>query len=59
MQKQDKIAVLIDGENISRKYIKLILDEVIEFGTPTYKRVYADFSEGSASAWKYELSISP
>ena len=39
MQKQDKIAVLIDGENISRKYIKLILDEVIEFGTPTYKRV--------------------
>lgn len=51
MQKQDKIAVLIDGENISRKYIKLILDEVIEFGTPTYKRVYADFSEGSASAW--------
>lgn len=55
MQKQDKIAVLIDGENISRKYIKLILDEVIEFGTPTYKRVYADFSEGSASAWKDEL----
>lgn len=55
MQKQDKIAVLIDGENISRKYIKLILDEIIEFGTPTYKRVYADFSEGSASAWKDEL----
>lgn len=55
MQKQNKIAVLIDGENISRKYIKLILDEVNEFGTPTYKRVYADFSEGSASAWKDEL----
>ena len=33
----------------------MILDEVIEFGTPTYKRVYADFSEGSASAWKDEL----
>jgi uncharacterized LabA/DUF88 family protein len=55
MQKQDKIAVLIDGENISRKYIKLILDEVNEFGTPTYKRVYADFSDGSASSWKDEL----
>lgn len=55
MEKQDKIAVLIDGENISRKYIKLILDEVNEFGTPTYKRVYADFSEGSASSWKDEL----
>jgi uncharacterized LabA/DUF88 family protein len=55
MQKQGKIAVLIDGENISRKYIKLIMDEVNEFGTPTYKRVYADFSDGSASSWKDEL----
>jgi uncharacterized LabA/DUF88 family protein/Fe-S-cluster formation regulator IscX/YfhJ len=54
-QEQGKIAVLIDGENISRKYIKLIMDEVNEFGTPTYKRVYADFSDGSASSWKDEL----
>lgn len=55
MRKQERIAVLIDGENISRKYIKLILDEVGEFGIPTYKRVYADFSEGNASGWKEEL----
>ena len=30
MKRQDKIAVLIDAENVSKKYIKLIMDEVNE-----------------------------
>lgn len=55
MEKQDKIAVLIDAENVSNKYIKLILDEVNEFGIPTYKRVYGDFSHSSVLTWKDEL----
>ena len=32
MDKQDKIAVLIDAENVSKKYIKLIMDEVSDYG---------------------------
>lgn len=52
MRTQDKIAVLIDAENVSKKYIKLIMDEVNEYGTPTYKRVYGDFSNPSVSSWK-------
>ena len=52
MKKQDKLALLIDAENISRKYIKLIMDELNEFGTPTYKRVYGDFTSSGVSAWK-------
>ena len=32
-----KIAVLIDAENVSGKYIKLILDEVSNYGSATYK----------------------
>lgn len=56
MKRQDKIAVLIDAENVSKKYIKLIMDEVNEFGTPTYKRVYGDFSNPSVSSWKDVLS---
>ena len=58
MKRQDKIAVLIDAENVSKKYIKLIMDEVNEFGTPTYKRVYGDFSNPSVSSWKDVLSLS-
>ena len=57
MKRQDKIAVLIDAENVSKKYIKLIMDEVNEFGTPTYKRVYDDFSNPSVSSWKDVLLI--
>lgn len=56
MKRQDKIAVLIDAENVSKKYIKLIMDEVNEFGTLTYKRVYGDFSNPSVSSWKDVLS---
>ena len=52
MKKQDKLALLIDAENISRKYIKLIMDELNEYGTPTYKRVYGDFTSAGVAAWK-------
>lgn len=55
MEKTLRIAVLIDAENISNKYIKLILDEVTAFGTPTYKRVYGNFTNSSVNAWQEEL----
>ena len=55
MEKQSRIAVLIDAENISKKYIKLIMDEINEFGIPTYKRVYGDFTNPSVLTWKEEL----
>ena len=47
MNTQYKIAVLIDAENVSKKYVKLIMDEVNEYGTPTYKRIYGDFTNPS------------
>lgn len=31
------IALLIDAENVSPKYIKTIIDEVSMYGTPAYK----------------------
>ena len=52
MNTQYKIAVLIDAENVSKKYVKLIMDEVNEYGTPTYKRIYGDFTNPSVSSWK-------
>lgn len=55
MNEQVKIAVLIDAENISSKYIKLIMDEVSNYGIATYKRVYGDFAASGAKAWRHNL----
>lgn len=38
------IALLIDAENVSPKYIKTIIDEVSMYGTPAYKRIYGDWT---------------
>ena len=35
-----KLAVLIDADNISDKYVKIILDETAKSGVATYKRIY-------------------
>lgn len=55
METQYKIALLIDAENVSKKYIKLILDEISEYGVVTYKRVYGDFTNPGVSSWKNNL----
>lgn len=53
--KENKIAVLVDSENVSYKHIKEILDEVEKFGHICMKRVYGDFSKPVALAWKSEV----
>ena len=37
MHEQKRIAVLIDSDNISHNYVKIIFDELEEYGVPTYK----------------------
>ena len=49
------IALLIDAENVSPKYIKLILDEVSLHGTPAYKRIYGDWTNPDMASWKKVL----
>ncbi len=56
------IALLIDAENVSPKFIKTILSEVSLYGTPAYKRIYGDWTSNEMSAWKkvlHEHNISP
>ncbi len=56
MQDNGKIiALLIDAENVSPKYIKAILDEVAVYGTPAYKRIYGDWTNNDMSNWKRVL----
>ena len=39
-----KLAILIDADNISPKYVKVILDEDATFGMAACKRIYGDSS---------------
>lgn len=63
MESNDKnIAVLIDADNVSSKYIKFIFDEISNYGTPTYKRIYGDWTKPQLGGWKNVLlsfSITP
>ncbi len=53
MEQQDRrLAVLIDSENISIRYVKFILDEISNYGIATYKRAYGDWTNPSTSGWK-------
>ena len=55
MSNEKKFAVLIDADNVSGKYIKLILDEVSNDGIATYKRIYGDWTKPSLASWKSVL----
>lgn len=62
MDYEKRIAVLIDADNVSEKYIKFILDEISNHGTPTYKRIYGDWTKPQLGSWKGTLlthSITP
>ncbi len=62
MENEKKIALLIDAENVSQKYIKYILDELATYGISTYKRIYGDWTQPNLSSWKEQLlecSITP
>ena len=46
MSDERRLAVLIDSDNVSAKYAQFIMQEVVKYGTPTYKRVYGDWEKG-------------
>lgn len=61
MNQDKKIALLIDAENISRNYRKIIMQELAKYGTTTYRRIYGDFTSGklnwtSEDMLKYSLT---
>lgn len=49
---EKKYAVLIDGDNISSKYLDSILNEMTKYGIATYKRIYCDFTSQQSSKWQ-------
>lgn len=55
MEKEMKVAVLIDAENISSKYANLILQEASNLGSVIYKRIYGNWTTPMLGSWKTEL----
>ena len=55
MDNELRFAILIDADNISDKYIKIILDEISNSGVATYKRIYGDWTNPQLASWKHVL----
>lgn len=49
---EKRLAVLIDSENISTKYLKCIFDEISNYGIVTFKRAYGDWTSSRLCGWK-------
>ncbi len=50
-----RFAVLIDIENVSKKYVELILDEASNYGELTIKRAYGDWTQPTSASWRKTL----
>lgn len=53
--KDQRFAVLIDADNVPYSNIKEMLQEIAKTGTPTIKRIYADWTKPTVSGWKNVL----
>lgn len=50
-----KLAVLIDADNVPYANVKEMFEEIAKYGTPTFKRIYADWTRPTVSGWKKVL----
>lgn len=54
-KKDLRLAVLIDADNIPAFYVKEMFEEIAKYGTPTFKRIYADWTKPQVTHWKNAL----
>lgn len=60
--KELRLAVLIDADNVPATAVAGMMEEVSKYGTPTFKRIYGDWTNSSLTGWKKVLNehaISP
>lgn len=51
----ERLAVLIDADNVPYANVKEMLEEISKNGTPTIKRIYGDWTKPNLSGWKNVL----
>lgn len=56
MATNDKIAILIDGDNAESGLIEQYISEAGRFGRVTVKRIYADWTDNRMKSWKDQLN---
>ncbi|MDO9375243.1 MAG: NYN domain-containing protein [Bacteroidota bacterium] len=54
-QKDIRLAVLIDADNVPYSNVKGVMEEIAKYGTPTFKRIYGDWTKPTVSGWKNVL----
>ncbi|MEG2349247.1 MAG: NYN domain-containing protein [Hungatella sp.] len=62
MESEMKYALLIDADNISPKYINIIVQEAENYGIASIRRIYGDWTDVSKESWKtclLDKSLSP
>ncbi|MDD2971903.1 MAG: NYN domain-containing protein [Lachnospiraceae bacterium] len=62
MEREEKYALLIDADNISPKYIEIIVRETEMYGIASIRRIYGDWTDKSKGSWKeclLDQSLSP
>lgn len=50
-----RLAVLIDADNISSTHITEMMEEIAKYGTPTFRRIYSDWTKPHVHKWKMHL----
>lgn len=62
MTPSNRLAVLIDADNISSALCKTLIQEIANYGVASVKRAYGDWTTPQLSSWKsmlHEYAISP
>ncbi len=55
MAEEKKFALLIDADNVSPKYLDVMLSEAKSYGTVSIRRAYGDWTDNQKKTWKKNL----
>ncbi len=55
MAEEKKFAMLIDVDNISPKYLSVVLNEAKSYGSISIRRAYGDWTDNQKKTWKKSL----
>src|SRR5512133_3825059 len=55
LSRDPRLAVLIDADNVPYSNVKGMLAEIAKYGTPTFKRIYGDWTKPTVAGWKSVL----
>jgi hypothetical protein len=56
-QRDLNLAVLIDADNVPYANVKEMFEEIAKYGTPTFKRIYADCTKPTVYRKTYRMRL--